>query len=273
MIKVYETTKYDRFKRLEGNRGVTELRARKIMKSIEKVGYIPNPIIVNDRMEVIDGQGRLEALKRMQLPVHYIVVPDIGVEECIAMNINQSNWTLIDYITSHADTGNVSYIYLLNLIKAYGSKFQTKVILYVVTGKIDNSTAMVKDGRIVCTAEDYDRAQHILSWLTNFRDPVGRLKGHNEFYYSALTFCYLDPEVDNSRLVDKMAQLQANLIPVTSMMQALEQIEEIYNNRARKKVYIKTNYRKAMDDRYGWYNSRYGSRYEEAPESGNSTEA
>lgn len=45
------------------------------------------------------------------------------------------------------------------------------------------------------------------------------------------------------------------------MLQALEQIEEIYNNRIQKKVYIKTNYRKAMDDKYSWYNKRYGNRY------------
>ena len=261
MIKVFETKEYDRFKRLYGNREVAEGRIRKIISSIRKVGYITSPIIVNERMQVIDGQGRLEALKRLDLPVHFIIVPNIGIDECIAMNINQTNWTLIDYINSHAETGNVSYMYLRNLIMAYNKKLQNKVLFYVLTGKIDNSSSDIKDGRFQCTAEDYNRAQKILQWLITFCPVINRVKGHSEYYYEALAFCFEDPEIDTKRLETKIFQLQANLIPVTNMLQALEQIEEIYNNRIQKKVYVKTNYRKAMDDKYSWYNKRYGDRY------------
>ena len=261
--KVNETTDYSRFKRLEGNRDVSEARIKKIMGSIRKVGYVMSPIIVNEQYQVIDGQGRLEALKRLGLPVHYIVVPNIGIDECIAMNMNQSNWTLIDYITSHAETGNVSYIYLLNLIKTYSKQISLKVILYVVTGRIDNTTSAVKDGNVVCTTDGYERAQRVLSWLSGLTEIFKRVGGHTEYYYDALAFCYDDPEIDNDRMTEKLIQLQANLIPVTTMLQAFEQIEDIYNNRTRKKVYIKTNYRKAMDNKYSWYNSRYGNRYKE----------
>lgn len=261
MIKVFETTEYNRFKRLDGNRAVAEGRVRKIISSIRKVGYITSPIVVNEKMQVIDGQGRLEALKRLSLPVHYIIVPNIGIEECIAMNINQTNWTLIDYIESHAETGNVSYMYLRNLLLAYGKKFQNKVIFYTVTGKLENSSSEIKNGTFQCTVEDYSRAQNILSWLADFTPIISRVDGHSEFYYVALAFCFEDPEIDIERLETKMFQLQANLIPVTNMLQALEQIENVYNNRAQKKVYIKTNYRKAMDNKYSWYNKRYGDRY------------
>jgi len=251
------------FKRLDGNRPVSELRVKKIIGSIKKVGYVTSPIVVNEQYQVIDGQGRLEALKRLNMPVHYIIVPNVGIDECIAMNMNQSNWTLMDYIGSHAETGNISYMYLLNLIKAYGKTLQNKVILYVVTGKIDGNYSYIKDGRLTCTAEDYNRAQRILSFLTGFTPLFRRVQGHNEYYYEALAFCFEDPEIDNDRLVEKMTQLQGNLYPVTTILQAFEVLEEIYNNRARKRVYIKTNYRKAMDDKYSWYNTRYGNKYEE----------
>lgn len=261
--KVLETTDYGMFRRLDGNRAVSELRVKKIIGSIKKVGYVTSPIVVNDQNQVIDGQGRLEALKRLKLPVHYIVVPNIGINECIAMNMNQSNWTLMDYITSHAETGNVSYMYLLNLIKAYGKTLQNKVILYVVTGKIESAAPYIKDGNLVCTADDYNRAQKVLSYLTGFAPVFRRVQGHNEYYYEALAFCHEDPEIDNDRLAEKMVQLQGNLYPVTTILQAFDVIEEIYNNRARKRVYIKTNYRKAMDDKYSWYNAKYGDKYEE----------
>ena len=86
-INVMVTDEYDLFKTLEGNRRVLDLRARRIIRSIEKVGYVINPIIVNEKYEVIDGQGRLEALKRLNLPVYYIMIEGIGIEECRTLNI------------------------------------------------------------------------------------------------------------------------------------------------------------------------------------------
>lgn len=71
---VFRTKKYSQFKRLDSNRTVKTGRVNKIKQSIEKVGYVQSPIIVNEKMEVIDGQGRLEALKQLQIPVDYIVV-------------------------------------------------------------------------------------------------------------------------------------------------------------------------------------------------------
>lgn len=262
--KVQRTNNYSMFKRLEGNRDVSEIRVKKIISSIKKVGYITSPIIVNQKYQVIDGQGRLEALKRLQMPIDYIVEPGAGIDECIAMNINQTNWRIIDYIESYAEMGNVSYMYTLNLLKAYGKTFQHKVIMHAITGKCDNHHRLIKDGSLVCTAEDYNRAQAILSYLSQFTGVFDRLKGHNEFYYNVIAYCFEDPEVDNERLHEKVVALQANLIPVSTVLQAFDVIENIYNNRARAHVYIKTNYRKAMADKYSWYNNLYGKRYDSA---------
>ena len=250
------------FKRLEGNRSVEEHRIKKIVDSIKRVGYILSPITVNECMEVIDGQGRVEALRRLGLPVYYVIAPGAGIEECVAMNMYQTNWTLLDYIKSHAETGNVPYVNLLCLINEFGKYFKTKVILYVATGKVEQSGSDIKEGRIKCDSDDLARAKKVLTWLTNFVEPLKRIRGHIEYYYMALVFCYGDQEVDNDRLVEKMTQLQANLIPVTQIQQAFDQIEEVYNNRSRNKVYIKTNYRKYMEGKYAWYEGKYGDIYE-----------
>jgi hypothetical protein len=135
--KVLITSNYGKFKRLDGNRKLTQARAKKIKKSIQEVGYIPSPIITNEKYEVIDGQGRLQALQELELPVYYIVIPGIGIEECIAMNVNTSNWSVMDYIESHAETGNISYVYLLNLMKAHGKKLNQRVILSLSANKFD----------------------------------------------------------------------------------------------------------------------------------------
>ena len=116
---VYVTKAYDKFKRLTGNRDIPEDRISKIVESIQKVGWVRNPIVVNEKMEVIDGQGRLTALQRLGLPVEYIIAEGAGTEECIQMNMNMINWKLPDFIKSYAEQGNVNYQRLLSLMQLY----------------------------------------------------------------------------------------------------------------------------------------------------------
>ena len=262
--KVLVSNDYDMFKRLSGNRSVEEPRVQKIINSINKVGYILSPILVNENFEVIDGQGRLEALRRLELPVYYIIEKGIGKEECIQMNINQTNWTILDYISSYAELGNESYKYLLQLLNTYGKTFRMTVILYAITMRIWTGQAKIKEGGFQCSQEDFSRAQDVLSWLIKFIPVFSRIPGRTEFYYMALIFCRADNEVDKARLYDKLVALQAGLIPTVTIQQALEQIESIYNDHldSRRRVYIKTNYRKYLDGKYEWYETRYANKYE-----------
>lgn len=168
---------------------------------------------------------------------------------------------MMDYVASYAEMGNTSYQYLLQLFETYGKNFKFQVIRYALTGKIDSGSKAIKEGRFQCTKEGYDLAKEILAWSMKFIPIFSKIQGHTEFYYMALIFCCSDQEVDNERLYDKLYILQANLIPVATIQQALEQIEAIYNNRLKQKVYIKTNYRKYLDNKYGWYEERYGDKY------------
>lgn len=259
---VYRTNNYSKFRRLNGNRSVQQARVQKIIGSIKKVGYVMSPIIVNQSYEVIDGQGRLEALKQLGLPVDYIVVKDIGVNECIAMNLIQTNWALSDFIDSYAERGAVPYVYMQQLIKRFGKKFSLKVINNAVTGKDEVSAKAIKNGELNCDAHDYENAIEILNYLLDYREMIKRVDGHIEFYYMALAFCYRDQAVNNARMLQNFTRLQANLYPVVNIFQALEVVEEIYNNRTREKVYIKTNYRQYLEGKYPWYRKKYADKWE-----------
>lgn len=112
--RIYKTSNYRSFKNLQGNRHDIEQRAKKLMPSLEKVGLL-SPIVVNERMEVLDGQARLMALERLQMPVDYIVKPGAGIEERVEMNIHAKKWTTKNFIDSYAERGDVSYKYLRSL--------------------------------------------------------------------------------------------------------------------------------------------------------------
>lgn len=102
--KVYTTKKYDLFVFNAENREVSPKRVEAIKQSIESVGYIRNPIIVNEKFEIMDGKGRFTVLKNAGMPIEFIVEPGIGADEFRALNMRQTNWTVKDFIHSYSKT-------------------------------------------------------------------------------------------------------------------------------------------------------------------------
>lgn len=68
---IYETNEYGLFKNLSGNRFVDH--SGKIAESMKERGLLLAPIIVNEKKEIIDGQNRFEACKKLNLPVYYVI--------------------------------------------------------------------------------------------------------------------------------------------------------------------------------------------------------
>ena len=79
VTNVYATTDYGKFKILITNRIVIDKVVKKLVKSMLESGWIGAPIVVNERMEVIDGQHRIAAAERIGIPVHYIVMEGLTI--------------------------------------------------------------------------------------------------------------------------------------------------------------------------------------------------
>lgn len=110
-MKVQSTSKYDDFQVMTGNRMVNRAHVRQLVESIEEkpesIQY--SPILVNENMFVIDGQHRLEALKQLKMPVHYIVGEGLTIDDARRMNATMANWSPMDYAKSYAEGGNRNY--------------------------------------------------------------------------------------------------------------------------------------------------------------------
>ncbi|MFD0896411.1 ParB N-terminal domain-containing protein [Loigolactobacillus binensis] len=95
---IYITSNYGKFKRMEGNRSLTNFRI--LTKSIQKNGVL-KPIIVNKNFEILDGQHRYEAAKMSEKPVPYMFSIQNAENEIIELNSTAKNWTLNDYTHSY----------------------------------------------------------------------------------------------------------------------------------------------------------------------------
>lgn len=260
--EVHYTRDYGKFKCLAGNRRALAPRVNKILKSIKKIGYIPVPIVVNEKFEIIDGNGRFEALKQLWEIVYYIVIPGLGIEHCVSMNINSTNWTTNDFVESYATLGNENYIRLQMLMQKY-PQFTSRVITAAATNAIggtDNKT--IKEEQLKIDESSYLSADSILEWVTReVADLKPYIKGRFDLFICSIIFCYKYSSVNLERLVQVLHDYKYDIPPVTDIAYELEQISKLYNRNVKKyPVYLNVEYNKWCSENNPSYDNRWGVR-------------
>lgn len=239
---VQRTTDYSIFKTLKGNRDVGKSRVSVIVDSIKKVGYIMNPIIVNEELEVIDGQGRLSALQELGLPVYYLIVPNTGITECISMNINQEKWTSSDYIKSYAERGNREYILLQRALDIYYPGVPKDIIKIAMSGHNPSSRRKaVENGEFVVERGDWESVLEYLNKYARFRRGFS---GSWPIFMKIMLWAYDSSYVDRNVMFDQFKKYWGAVgnKSVSNTKDMLESVEDMYNYRRRKKVYLKQHY-------------------------------
>lgn len=261
---IYETHDYNMFKRLSGNRTVTTIRAKKIRTSIEKNGYIKSPICVNENYEVIDGQGRLEALEQLDLPVHFYIEPGAGIEQCITMNMYGTTWSLYDYISSYAEGGDANYIRLKSLCNEYGKRVGGLSTINFAIKRADLWNEAIKQGRFTCSVQEFKDAKECLEKLIPFMPYVAKVQGNRNYLKFAIIFSMGCDDVNIKKLLNKMEVMYGNITPIVNIPHALRELSKVYNyNCKTDKVYLDTDYDKFLRGKYTWYANKWGNKNNE----------
>lgn len=148
-IVVGSTTDYDKFKFVTENRSIKQRNVENLIKSFKLTGGMlkSKPIIVDRELNIIDGQHRLMACRKMNIPVHYIVTDD-NTDNIPIYNTYQNKWGLNDYAQYFAKKGNENYIRLLSVCEKAGVSINGCLEgLGIVTSKTFN--APFKEGRFI----------------------------------------------------------------------------------------------------------------------------
>ena len=111
--EILSTKDYSIFKTLNGNRPVEKQHVNRLATSVDKNNLLyMRPIIVNEQMEVIDGQHRLEVAKLLNVEIYYIFSKTSDFEDVVTLNSCQENWRWINFINMFASQGYPEYIKL-----------------------------------------------------------------------------------------------------------------------------------------------------------------
>lgn len=144
-MQILKTNDYTLFKLIVANREIDEKHVNRLAKSITRKNllYI-RPLIVNEKMQIIDGQHRLAAAKICKATVHYIKVDGLTKSDISVINTAQKNWTRSDFINFYAMDGNTHYKQLAAFLDKYYWLSPTVIIEIACDGRLGD----LKEGKI-----------------------------------------------------------------------------------------------------------------------------
>ena len=247
--KVYKTSDLSMFNPIKGNRPTNPSHVRKLAHSITVNGLLQNPIIVNEKMNVIDGQNRLKAAKEAKSGIYYIVVKDYGLKEVQTLNLNQKNWNKKDFMNGYADMGVESYKKLRDFC-AKNSEFSLGNCVSLCSNR--DSTGFGVSNKFRAGSKKPFLQKEVFNegtWKGNSfnlgQDYANKLKAIEPFYdgYNRMSFVnalmsILKNKEFNFEIFLRKLQIK-KLDHCVSITEYKSSIEDIYNYKNREKVNLR----------------------------------
>jgi hypothetical protein len=248
--EVYKTYDLSIFKSIGGNRVPNLQHIRRLSVSVKEYGMKCNPIIVNEKFEVIDGQHRLEAARDAETFVYYIVIEGYTLSEVHTLNLNQKNWTKKDFMDGYAGMGVPSYVelkrfseknddYTFNDCIALCSNITTACNMTIsnkFTKKgIRNSLEIFEEG--TWKGKDFNLAQE---YANKIRMVKPYYNGYNRtFFVGVMISLFKNEKFDFNDFMHKVRLQPTALVDCANRDQYRTLIEDIYNYRSRNKISLR----------------------------------
>ena len=200
---------FSKFKILERNRDTSKAHVNKLIGSLQEPRGQVEPITINEKWEVVNGQHRLEAAEDGGLD-HVIVIMSYGatIKDVIVMNTTQKRWIFWDFLKCHSHesaSNSAEYQKLKKFLKDY--PISHKAALWLLTGN-NHDYGM----------EDFEAGTLKIIHLEEAQkqgDLLRKVKGFNTVDVSIWKFCYAFVKIQNARTASgtkmSMATLMKNL--------------------------------------------------------------
>jgi hypothetical protein len=231
--KVYRTSDLTIFKTLDGNRDVIQSHLKRLSKSM-KDRKLFSPIIVNEKMEVIDGQHRLMASKNNNVAIEYIIVNGYGLKEVQILNANSKNWNSDDYMNGYCDLKNQEYIKYKDFKDTYG--FGHSECQALLSNQISSNLQPVfNSGQF--KIKDYKKAVDMAERITMTSEFYNGYKRRS--FVFALMALFNNDVFEFTQFIQKLKIQPTALVDCTTASAYLLLIEDIYNYKSRNKVSLR----------------------------------
>lgn len=226
MQKIHQTEDYTLFKRILGNRKMSQPHINRLIDAISQdasvISY--NPIVVNEKYEVVDGQHRLEAIKKLGLPVHYIQEEGLTLANVQSLNAMSKVWSPMDYARSYSELGNKNYKLYIDFKIEF--KLNHDVLRAFLSLDKPTTVEMFRHGMFKVPSVDK-------SWdLCACHREVGEYYERYKLRSFALAFkrIWENNEYNHKRMLDKLSKFGHKIEDYSLVEDYQRALENVYNH-------------------------------------------
>lgn len=231
---VYITTDYNQFKTLNDNREVNNIHVKRLVDSFNEM-HLVCPIIVNEKMEVIDGQHRLQASIETGLPIYYIQVPGYGIKEVQRLNANQKNWTKTDFLEMYCAQGKKAYLEFRAFMETFPD-LTFQAIERILTGTHNGGRQGVLNGHRV-QMMDFQQGKLTIPNINLSYKNARKVMEFKDYYdgfsrgvfVSAVLPLFKSKVYDHKEMIYKLGVAPKKLTHCQNVIQYRMLLEDIYN--------------------------------------------
>lgn len=227
---VHVSNDYKKFNFLIENRQTARTHINKLKDAIQRNPEIleVQPILVNEKFEIIDGQHRFTAASELGLPIHYTVVDHLDITTAREMNVMQRRWGVDDYAYSFAKAGNIHYKAFNEYRREYPSVSSTIIQIVIGGGESSNMAQDFRKGDFIVKREE-DDAKWVLDQLDKIREATSGEIPLGKAFVSALLTSINKEDFHFEEFLSNLKRKPDAFHRTSTVRDALRMIEDIYN--------------------------------------------
>jgi hypothetical protein len=225
-----KTKDYDSFIFRKDNREkIDEAHVQRITESIRSRNLLEfRPVVVNQKMEVIDGQHRILAAKSLNVEIYYQIEKSLDATDIVKMNISKT-WTNADYLNFYCHHKYEEYLKLKQFIKK--NEITLKIGMSIAMGIVRQSRHDFRMGLFKFKEETLENEINIC-WKTI--DYIKKLNGFSPYtnssrFWNALLKLIRYPNFDSEKWKFNLERLVDNFCPKPSEKLYVKMVAKIYN--------------------------------------------
>lgn len=229
---VKSTKEYSLFGTLKGNRVIKAPHLRKLISSI-KENYMFTVIIVNENMEIIDGQHRAAACEVLNLPIYYVIKEGYTLEDIQRYNVGTTNWSTGDFVDSYCELGRTDYQVLRHFQNKY--KFGYGICALLMNGGNEGGKglAVIATGNFKVRG-DINKANDLSGMIIDFEKYFPSCR--QTTFIRACLGIFKSENYDHKLMMERLRTNPDSLKVQPNRQEYERNIEDVYNYRSREKV-------------------------------------
>jgi hypothetical protein len=231
-----QTKDYSIFLPHEHQQPMSEHHVKRIAESMARTGFWQSkPLSVvrkAGKFVIVDGHHRYAAAKGLGLAVFYVIEADFMLDEIGRGNSAVRVWSVLSFAKMFAAKGDPHYVELLNYVSKGFALRNAASLLRGESAHSGNANDYVKTGTFkIKTRASIDT---IFGFMDEFGETCPAVK--SAIFVEALSVLLFVQEFDCGTLKARIRTNPLSLVKCNNRQQMLDQIEELYNFRARDKV-------------------------------------